>query len=324
MKKLLAVTVLLFIMLSNSAAALNVGVAPPILELGKQNRGSQVSGSFYVVSDSDMDFIVDLDSIDVPTDFFDPYRPRIKYTFDAERASQEGSSEWVVFLENSVNVPGEKYFVPGVNAWVNRKIDFILNIPADAEPGYHAVQIVPIPRVASTGSGGVGIGIVTIVKTTLIFIVEGDAERSAEVIGFDYNRIDDNYEEIYVLIKNTGTVTTGVRLDSLEIDEGTGVTKLPGTGHYNVAPNEIIRIKSKYGVGDKELGSYKADASISWMTGEAEGQGSIEVIEYSKSSITGDVVAPPLVPGAAFPFWVVPILIIFSAIVIYWWKNGKY
>ena len=55
-------------------------------------------------------------------------------------------------------------------------------------------------------------GVVTIVKTTIIFKVAGEAERGAEIVGFDYSRISQTQEEIIVLVKNTGSVTESIKL----------------------------------------------------------------------------------------------------------------
>jgi hypothetical protein len=323
MKKFFVICFIFFFLISEGVLAINVGVAPPVINMGPLEPGTQVSGSFYVVTDGVTEFIVDLSSIKTPDDFYEPTRPRIGYTFDATRASEQDASKWITFLENAITIPTEKYFVGDVNAWVNRKIDFIMNVPADAEPGYHAIQIIPSPRVSSTGgAGGVGVGIVTIVKTTLIFTIPGEVKREAEILGFDYKRTGENFEEIFVLVKNTGTVTISVKLDGIIIDEGDKQTFIGGSGSV-IKPNQIARINARYEVAGKNLGSYKATATISWKTGETRKDGIIEILEYYKTApITGDIIAPPgAMPG--FPFWVAPMLIILFAIVIYWWRNGK-
>lgn len=322
MKKFLAVILILAVPL-HTASALNVGVAPLITELGDIQPGTQISGSFYVVADGSSGFVADLITMPAPVDFYFPERNRQGYVFEPLTSSEEDVSEWITFLDNSVTIPKDKYFVPEINYWVNKKIDFVLTVPEDAESGYHAGQVLPQPRVTATGTGGVGVGIITLVKTTFVFNVPGEATRDAEIVGFDYRRIDERYEEIMVLVKNTGSVTESVKLLGVEIDEGSTITQLQGVGYKNIRPNQIIEFKTRYDVSDKESGSYKTTARISWITGEKEKDGIIEVLDYREpAAITGKVAAPP--PGTEFPLWVVPMLIIFSAIVLYWWHNGKY
>ncbi len=321
MKKILFFALFFIVMFAHTSLALNVGVAPPVTDFGVVKPGSQLSGTFYIMSDGSVDFKANLISVRAPDDFYYPGRPRIRYTFNASAASEEDPSKWITFLENPVMVPTDAYFVPEINTWVNKKVDFILTIPEDAEPGYHAGQIVPSPEISPSAGGGVGVGIITVVKATYVFRVLGNAVRRAEIMGFDYNRINDKYEEIKVLVKNTGTVTTSIKLDEIEIDEGGKKVKLSGT-RKKIKPNQIAEFSSRYDVSGKELGSYKATARVSWLTGKTEKSGIIEITKYNKPPITGKTVQPtPTIP-IQYPLWVAPTLIIFFAI-IYWWYNEK-
>jgi hypothetical protein len=321
MKRVFIAALFFTIIFSGEALALNVGVAPAVVNFGTIERGSRVSGTFYIVSDSLTSYVVGLNTVKAPDDFYDPSRPRNGYTFDSSKASEEDVSGWVTFLENSVSVPPEKTFVPGVNAWVNKKIDFILEVPANAEPGYHAGQIIPSPQVSSAGSGGVGVGIVTIVKATYIFKVPDEATRAADIVGFDFRRIDLNNEEITVLVKNTGTVTESVKLDGMEVYDGEEKTTLGGTGYVKIRPNGISEFRTLFNVSDRAIGSYRVKATVSWLTGKTEKTGVIDVLEYLPGPITGGVIAPiigPMIIG--IPLWVYPIFIMLAAILIYWWR----
>ena len=323
MKKIFFLTVLMIFSMPGHAMALNVGIAPPIIDFGQLEPGTEISGTFYIYGAGAEEFSCDIMPVKVPTKFYYPDRPRNGYVFDVSRASEEDVSEWINLLEKSVTVPKESYFVPEINAKVNRKIDFILNIPEDAEPGYHVGYILPSPKVSVTSTGGVGIGIISTIKATYLFTVPGDVIREVQILGFDYKRLDEKYEEIIVLVKNTGTVTTSVKLENIVIDEGKRKTTLTGTSHKKTEPNQIIELKAKYSVADKEEGEYKATARISWLTGEEEKDGIIEILKYQKPvTVTGDVIAPPG-PPAGFPFWTAPMFIILFAIVIYWWRNDK-
>ena len=268
-----------------------------------------------------LQFTASLETTRPPGDFYTPAWTRNGYEFDPLLASEEDATSWISFLESRISVPGEQYLVPEINAYVNRKVDVVLTVPRNAEPGYHAVHILPSPEVSAEATQGVGVGIITLVKAGAVFRVPGDVIRAAEIMGFDYDRVSPDYEEIRVLVKNTGTVTMSLSLEGVEIDEGGKTVKLASSSQKRVKPNGIEMFTVRYPAAGKELGSYSATASVSWEGGNAEKGGVVEITEYTgKPSITGQAIAPP---GAEFPLWIAPILIMFSAILFYWWHNGK-
>ena len=217
-------------------------------------------------------------------------------------------------------LPAGMYYEPAVNAYVNKKVEAIVKVPADAEPGYHIGYFTPSPRISSaTGDiGGAALMFVSLVEIGYIFRVEGEAVRKGSIMGFDCLRDSAGTARIEVLFKNTGTVTMTAEALSIEIYNSTGRVASLKSGVVKTGPGEIVSLEAGWDVSSAELGEYRAVTNVSWMTGYEEYEGVIGLTEYSGAPpVTGEVVIPKEEAGFVFPVWIVPIVILIFALIIY-------
>ncbi|MBI4175765.1 MAG: hypothetical protein HY518_01040, partial [Candidatus Aenigmarchaeota archaeon] len=176
---LLAFLVPFLLPVAIQAQQYQVGVSPSVIDIGDVSPGDSKVVKFYIVTASDIDLLVNLESQKGGIDFFvrDDYRDLIG------EYSEQDASGWLNFVENPVElIPGEgqvKTKGGFITGW--REVSFILNVPEYAEPGYHTITISPKPA-ASGGLGEQQVNIVAIVTTTVLFRVEGDATRNVEIL----------------------------------------------------------------------------------------------------------------------------------------------
>lgn len=300
------------------AWGLSVGVAPPVLDAGEMLPGESKVTEFYLMTDHDKDLLVDISAKGARRDFYEPGKGRFRYAFVSENSSEEDISGWLTFLNEPVIVPPEKrlvYLTGGGIANANKKVEFIINVPDDAEPGYHAGFVSPYPRLSLEG-GGTGLGIISVVEMGYVVNVMGEAIRDAEIAGLDFVMDKPGHGTLYVLVKNTGTVTLSARADHVTVFNGSQTIAELSSNEKRIVPGKVERL----GIGlDTRglMGVYDVKAHVEWLTGEDSTEGGLEVREYvPPPPVTGDVVAPPVTVG--FPLWILPIILMLAAVVIYW------
>jgi hypothetical protein len=302
-----------------SATGLSVGVAPPVLDAGQMLPGESRSMDFFLTSDHDEDLLVDVSSKRAKRGFFIPTKDRSRYAFKPDNASEEDISGWLVFLEKSFMVPPEKrlvYLSGGGMANANQKVGVILNVPEDAEPGYHAGYVSPYPSV-SLGGGGTGLGIISVVEMAYVVQVVGEARREIEVAGMDFRMISPGRGRLDILVKNTGSVTVSVIAEHIEISDRSGsVLQDRSSNEKYIKPGRVERLETYLDTRGME-GSYGAKAYVEWVTGETSYSGEFEITDYvPMPAVTGEVVGPAA--PAAFPIWILPVILIFIALGVYW------
>jgi hypothetical protein len=303
-------------------AALSIGMAPPDYDIGKVEPGKEYYIDFYVITDHDEDLLVDLNRAKAPYDFYLPERIRFRYTFNSTLSSEEDASGWITFLDNSpILVLPEKNLYRLSNgglANANKRLTAVIKIPEDAEPGYHAAYVVPSSRETMQG-GGTAIGIITVAKMGYVFNVNGDARREGKIIGFTYDKTGDS-GNLNVVFRNTGTVTMTVQAKDVTIyDKDQALVAVLASRQYKPEPGEMIEIPLKWYDPSIEEGMYNVEGMVEWIGGETSGSGRIQLThEPVTEDITGDVIAPP--PVAAFPFWIILIILVVAGLAVYRWR----
>jgi hypothetical protein len=227
--------------------------------------------------------------------------------FNLSQTSEENVCSWLTFLEGKVIVEDTKGFV-----WVGGKqipadkITYaIVNVPKDAEPGYHLGHVDLLPRVEATGRG-YGVGIITSAASTFVINVEGNAIRSAKPINFLASWVDENRLRVNTIVENNGTVTMRIRVDDLQLIRDNKTIKFPPSSLL-VKPKQIAYIPSDI-IQKIEPGDYKVKAKISWLSGGTEFEGMVRVPVYVKIPVARAVeVAKPKVPIYIF---LIPIIVL--------------
>jgi hypothetical protein len=305
-----------------SVKGLSVGVAPPVLDMGEMLAGESKSMEFYLMTDYDKNLLVDLSTKKARRDFYVPGKGRFRYDFVSENASEEDISGWLTFLKNSVVVPPEKrlvYLTGGGIANANKRVDIIVGVPGNAEPGYHAAFVSPYPRISFEG-GGTGLGIISTVEMGYVVKVPGEAIRDAGIAGIDFSMDRPGYGTLRILVKNRGTVTLSARADSVRVFNSSQVVAELVLNEELIAPGRVGELSA--GLDTRGLeGVYEVSAHVEWLTGEDSMEGEIEIAEYvPPPPVTGEVVVPPPAP-AGFPLWILPMILVAVAVIVYRWSR---
>ncbi len=306
---------------TGSAQSLSIGVSPGFVDLGEVRPGSTHLIEFFLITDSNTNLVVDMISSPGNPDFFSSSRPRTGYDFNLSEASEEYSHRWVEFIENPVLLPPHKKNFrtkAGRTLLANKRVTVILNIPENAEPGYHSSVIRFKPRSGIQGAG-LGIGTIASVEFRIIFRVSGNAVRSGYIAGFGSRRAG-GMEVIDVFFKNNGTVTMRVKASDIRIygnNESDIIARLKTTSEF-IRPGQIVALHAYLDTANINPGIYNISARVSWETGDYQDTGEIQ-IHPPEMETTGAVVAQQA-PGV-FPFWVISMIILIIFIGIYWWKK---
>jgi hypothetical protein len=266
----LVLAAMLFALASaDSAWGLNIGASPSTLDLGEVERGTRHILDFYITTDSPTELVLNLYSSKTPADLFDPAYPRIKYEFDPFRASEEDTAGWVSFIENPVLVrPGRTLFTlkDGTKVLANRRISAILNIPEDAEPGYHLGTIKIRPQVSFQG-GGYGISIISQSDLRYAFKVKGRVVRDGYIESMEAGN-DGEKITLFTTFVNNGTVSMRVFSNSSIAGDESPTEFLAAKGISEVVGPGTKKNLQAFFYGSSRPGDRIARSSVYWAGGK--------------------------------------------------------
>jgi hypothetical protein len=296
-----------FVFNSLAETRLFVGVSPSIVDLGEVERGTTNLVKFFVVTTSEEPFLVHLQPENGRLEFFN-----FSYKDFIFNYSEENTDKWVKFLSNPVELKPQnetlKTSYETIKGW--REVDFLLEIPKNAESGYHLIKINPIPSSPSTNIGGVGAQLVALTSVNILFKVGGDAIREGIILdtlpgGYIPNNLD-----IDTYFQNIGTITiTAKAIQKIYDKDGNFITQLSSPTSY-VKPKEVRLFESSLPVTGLSFGDYNIFTSVSYTTGTS--------YKNSTISITPEILVEKP-KEEEFPIWIFIFIIIIIAFIIYRW-----
>ena len=301
-------TLLIF---ASLALAISIGTAPGVMEIGEVKRGETIPVTFYLLTTADKDILVTMSHIDVHLTFYSRNRTG-RYTFDPNQASDEDTSTWIEFTKNPVIVsPHSTYVVYLPNGEVvraNQKVTFLLHVPKDADPGYHAFSINLAPTFYGTGM----ISTIGVTRPVFIFKVPGKAIRSGRVEGIAADRQPNGMVRIDVLFRNTGTVTLKARVKKLDIydEKGNYMTSL-FTAYKRVPPGKASVFSVYWDNKEREEKKHRMVVTMDFITGEAVAEDIVRVPPYV-------VTAAVVKEKREIPLWLIILLIGIAMLLVYW------
>ncbi len=300
---------ILLLLIAYPSYSLSVGVAPGVINFGEVQPGGRYIGKSYLLTLSNDKILVDLL-------FKQPHlkwmlEPNADVEYDITQASEEDISSWIKFPRNPELIdPAFKTLIKlknGQTIAANKEMTFYIDIPEDAEPGYHMGAIVPSPRTTA----GSGIGVSTIAVSTVVFTfrVPGEVIKDIEPIAVEARRTSDREVYLDVLIKNKGTVTARSRIKSLKVFDSDGnILAVLNSGWTTVSPDEtkIITLiwNSRNPIKSEE---YTAKITVEWYRGEKSATTTFSVPE----KITVSKPKPPK-KCFRFPLWMMVAIAIVS------------
>jgi hypothetical protein len=283
-----------------------VGVSPSVVDLGELERGTTNVVKFYVVTVSEDPLLVYLSTENGDIDFFNSHYNDAIFNY-----SEESTDGWVKFLSNPVELKPQNGSLEtgyeSIKGW--REVDFLLEIPKDAEPGYHLIKVKPMPAETSVTNEPIGARIIAITSINVIFKVPGNAKRDGIILDSVTGNPGANDIEIDTYFQNIGTTTITAKAFQRIYDmDKNFITEISSPKQF-VKPKEIKNLGSILPLTGLSLADYQVLTTVSYTTDS----------EYRNStvSISQALLAKP--KTEAFPIWVLIIIIIIIAIIIYRW-----
>ncbi len=241
-----------------SAKEFQVGVSPLVLDLGTLERGEKVVGSFFIVTSSSDEIVVKLKSLPINFDYF----KKSANSDIVNLASEEDSSGWVYF-------PNNPYVLKSTNVSLNtkggtisdwKKVNFVLEVPDDAQPCYHAFRIAPTPYISK--DSGSSVSIVALVAITVKFKVDGVCVVSGNVLDIMQGSSGNNVI-LDVYFQNTGTATFSSYSPDIAISYENGTLVDAGHSAYvSVLPGEIGILSASFNPEKIPPGNYIVNSTV--------------------------------------------------------------
>lgn len=317
--KLYRVPALLFILVLTTgvASAEYVGVAPGVSDVGTVEPGETYEVKFYLVTNIQDTFQV-TPSYTRPNPSIYQAENNRRYDFVPENASQERIEEWVSFPRETYNVdPSTSKAVSlsdGGVANAKGTITTYLEIPEDAEPGYHAGGVNINPDLSSSASGGAAVSTLGLSQFIFVFRVPGVAKRSLEIREVNALRSSEGGARIDYLVKNNGTTT--VRLNRgntyLYNQFGNQTGTLTYGGQY-IEPGDTKIIHNYWKDDDLESGEYRIRGEMNYLTGQSFIDDTISISDYVQIESTGSGEE-----GQLIPWWLVVMVLVLVGVLLYY------
>jgi hypothetical protein len=309
MKLKFVISILLFLIFFSQAYAkdFSVGVSPSFIDLGEIQQDSSKPVNFFIVSPSNETIIVYLQAVQPLIDFFG----NAKYKDYVFNYSEEPVSSWVQTFSNPVELKptGELQTYGGsIRGW--REVNFLLNVPKNAEPGYHLVEIIPKPSLPQTSLGQVGVQIATVTPVFILFKIPGNAIRDGKILDITTGSYTGNGLQLLVHFLNTGTVTVSARAEEIKIFDSQGnLIKTLSSSQEKVRPNEKKVLTAFLPLDGIKEGEYQVYAKVNFISGSVEKNSTIKILPAL-------AFAPKPAKPFEFPFWILILVGIIIIIII--------
>ena len=259
---------LLFSSISLAAKSFSVGVSPGTLNLGNLKTDSTKVVDFYVTTPSDEALLVNLEAEKGNLDFFN--RPNYKsllYNY-----SEEDATYWVKVINNPVEIKPSNETLKTTGGLISGKeqISFLLDIPKNAEPGYHILYIKPVPSTSSEAIGSVGSRVVAITSIGVLFNILGNVIRRGVILDTESGNYVGGGLEIKTYFQNTGTVTVSATATQRIYDKNGELIKELYSDTGFVKPKEIKTFIALLPTSGLALKDYNVYTIVDYTTDKAE------------------------------------------------------
>ena len=226
-----------------------VGISPPYSDIGEIEPGSSKLVNFRILTPSTEPLLIYLEKLDADSGIFHPVPAEL---------SEQSCAEWADIIKNPITI--EPMNEPRSYSYA----DLMLNVPPDAEPGYHRIMVRPSVYVPDQNLGMLGSAVVGVTTFSLTFRVPGEALRSVMIL--DTLKTDQSTDrmEITTYVQNNGTVTLNAR-----VTQRLGNITVPSSTQ-TLAPQEIKAFTAYLPLEAFESGKvYQAESVADYATGNA-------------------------------------------------------
>ncbi|OYT55093.1 MAG: hypothetical protein B6U72_00385 [Candidatus Altiarchaeales archaeon ex4484_2] len=270
--KIATSSLLCLIYLVFNVHAISIGSAPGVYDLGLVDPGDKIVFRYYLITTSTSDLLVNAGYIAAHRGMYFNEKKN-PYVFIPSQASEESIADWVTIVKNPVLVsPATKktiYLPGGGVVRANGYVDIRLQVPDDAEPGFH-VGAVNLNPILSGAGRGTGVSTLAVTRPVFVFQVSGEAVRMGEIVNIIGERTGESNARINVMFKNTGMETMSVKLSYLKIFDKVGnvIANLDSGLTYS-KPGEVKVLPVDWNDERVKPGVYRMEAKVSYTTGYA-------------------------------------------------------
>ena len=271
MERLLGLAILMVFMAS-AASADSIGVAPGFQDFGEIQRGeSRVANLYITTSGYENAFAVAPQTGDPLTStFMDSQDSPVS----VDEYTSEEIDSWIRFDQNTYTVtPGNTTpytLADGTPVNAAGRVQFYIDVPQDAEPGYHAGMLNVNPQLGDSGTG-FGASARGQSMYNFVFRVPGNVERSIDVVDARGIRTADDEARIDMRVANRGTVTTAIQgadVDVVNRQTQELIDEL-SLGYHELAPGESTVISSTVRSSNISQGTYQINGTLEYIGGSS-------------------------------------------------------
>jgi len=312
--QLLLIAFLTIIFTGVASAQAQISTTPGFLDAGELEPGTEAEITYFVSVTADENVTLDVEVTE-------PISSRLwgdDIPIEENEYSQEDISGWVdapdqITVDPSNEVNRE---FGGGNAELVVEID----IPDDAEPGYHA-GMVRLDPVNVDLDDGFGAGAYSASIPEFMFRVPGEASRQIELSDLEAIRTGEEEVQLLATFRNTGTVTVRSEGGEAEVVNNNGRSE--GTvyvSEFTVSPGETTQVDATWSGTDG--GQYSLEGTVDYITGEAYVgpptaefaitgaiQEAVDVQEGSESSSSSS--------NDSTPLWIVIMVLVILGAILY-------
>lgn len=296
---------------AHAAREYQVGVSPPVLDLGILERGEETVAEFFIITSSTEDLLVRLKATRGMPDFFN----KPAYSALVHEYSEEDTYSWVLFPSNPVMLAPQEKSIDTLSGALRgwRKINIVIKVPEDAEPGYHLISIHSSPYVPA--GKALGVNIVAVSPVNIIFRVPGDAIRQGQILDLVAGRESVGGRTVNVFFKNTGTVTISAMAENVEVYEGNSSTdKSRFSGQQYILPGSAQALAVVFDYDEISVGTHEVFSEVDYMTSRASKSADVTFEELIQAEPSASVIK---IPSSSMPWWVFIVPIVLFFLVIY-------
>ena len=281
----------------------SVGVSPGTINLGEVEKGSTKLVDFYIITPSEETLLVELE----------PETVNLNANSISSNLSEENILQWIRIINNPVELKPNTEVLETAGGTINshRQVSFLIDIPENAEPGEHLVNIKPIPVTPVESIGTVGSRVVAITSVRIVFDVLGNAVRRGTILDVESGNYNRDSLELKTYFQNTGTVTISATGKQKVYNKDGSLIAEINLGKYYVKPREIKVFNGLLPTKGLDSGDYIVYSSIDYNTGVAEKDSSISLSPPTGLVVEGETGNTTLI--------LLILLIIVISIAIYRW-----
>ncbi|WEL19275.1 hypothetical protein [Candidatus Nanohalococcus occultus] len=316
MKKLLGVLAAIFLV---SQASAYIGIMPSQQNLGTVERGETYELNLYVTSDTSEPITVQPGASRLPRNILEGL-DNVDY-FSMDEYSAEPVESWIDFSQEEYVLRPEGFEQRVAGREVNANISYELDVPRNAESGYHAAQIQLNPQF-ETGEG-TSVRTVGLSSYSVFFRVPGEVDRRLEVTDVEALRSGEDAALIRADVTNTGSVTTYLESGDVEV-QGTGLEDSFNMGGMYIEPGSTEQVETTWSLfqNNIEAGNYRIQGSLSYVTGQAFLQETVSITDFiqiqpSDQQISTGGVLPEGQGDSSIPVFLIVMFLVTTGAIMY-------